>query len=76
MSIRDNVAVDGSLVDGGQAFAGYFAVEASDLDHAVWIGRMIPVADGWAVAGRRGDGRDFAPMAGGTRARVARPACL
>ena len=47
VSIRDNVAVDGSLVDGGQAFAGYFVVEASDLDHAVWIGRMIPVADGW-----------------------------
>ena len=47
MSIRDNVTVDGSLVDAGQAFAGYFIVEAADLDHAVWIGRMIPVADGW-----------------------------
>ncbi|XVV15947.1 hypothetical protein ACQP2X_16825 [Actinoplanes sp. CA-131856] len=29
------------------AFAGYFIVEASDFDHAVWIGRMIPVSDGW-----------------------------
>ena len=24
-----------------------FIVAASDFDHAVWIGRMIPVADGW-----------------------------
>jgi hypothetical protein len=47
VSIRDNVVSGGSLLGGEQMFAGYFIVEASDFDHAVWIGRMIPVSDGW-----------------------------
>ncbi|GGN12914.1 hypothetical protein FHR83_003656 [Actinoplanes campanulatus] len=47
VSVRDNTVVEGSLIDGPQTLAAYFIVEASDLDHAVWIGRMIPVADGW-----------------------------
>ncbi|MEU8238087.1 hypothetical protein AB0C07_07580 [Actinoplanes missouriensis] len=47
VSVRDNVSVEGSLVGGAHTVAGYFIVEASDLDHAVWISRMIPVADGW-----------------------------
>ncbi|MGK5682819.1 YciI family protein [Actinoplanes sp. URMC 104] len=47
VSVRDNVSSEGSLAGGEQTLAGYFVVEASDLDHAVWIGRMIPVADGW-----------------------------
>ena len=47
VSIRDNAVSGGSLLAGDESFAGYLIVEASDLDHAVWIGRMIPVADGW-----------------------------
>ena len=47
VSIQDNEVIGGSLLGGGQMFAGCFLVEASDLDHAVWIGRMIPVNDGW-----------------------------
>lgn len=47
ISVRDNTPVDGSLVDSAHTLAGYFIVEASDLDHAVWIGRMIPLANGW-----------------------------
>jgi hypothetical protein len=47
VSIRDNLAVGGSLAGTEQTLAGYFLREASDLDHAVWIGRMIPVIDGW-----------------------------
>ncbi|GAA2861045.1 hypothetical protein Acy02nite_57450 [Actinoplanes cyaneus] len=47
VSVRDNVPVSGSLAGNDQTLAGYFLVEASDLDHAVWIGRMIPVIDGW-----------------------------
>jgi hypothetical protein len=47
VSIRDNVPTSGSLTGDEQTLAGYFLVEASDLDHAVWIGRMIPVIDGW-----------------------------
>ena len=47
VSIRDNVTTGGSLSGSEQTLAGYFLVEASDLDHAVWIGRMIPVIDGW-----------------------------
>jgi hypothetical protein len=47
VSIRANVVTDGSLAEGECAFAGYFIVEASDFDHAVWIGRMIPIVDGW-----------------------------
>ena len=47
VSIRDGTLVAGSLVDGAPSFAGCFVIEASDLDHAVWIGRMIPVVDGW-----------------------------
>jgi len=47
VSIRDNVVSSGSLLEGAQTFAGYFIVEASDFDHAVWIGRLIPTGDGW-----------------------------
>lgn len=43
VSIRNNKVTAGSLTDG---FAGYFIVEASSFDHAVWLGRMIPVVDG------------------------------
>lgn len=43
VSIQDNEVTAGSPVEG---FAGYFIIEASDFDHAVWIGRMIPVVDG------------------------------
>ncbi|MBB4745401.1 hypothetical protein BJY16_008860 [Actinoplanes octamycinicus] len=37
----------GSVAGSGPTLAGYFLVEASDLDHAVWVGRMVPVIDGW-----------------------------
>ncbi|MFG1992224.1 hypothetical protein ACGFJ7_19810 [Actinoplanes sp. NPDC048988] len=47
VSIRDNEVTGGSLMAGEATFAGYLIVEASDFDHAVWIGRMIPVSDGW-----------------------------
>ena len=47
VSIRDNVVTSGSLLVGEPTFAGCLVVEASDLDHAVWIGRMIPTSDGW-----------------------------
>ncbi len=47
VSIRGNEVVGGSLAGEAGQFAGYLIVEASDFDHAVWIGRMVPVADGW-----------------------------
>jgi hypothetical protein len=47
VSIRDNTPVGGSLAGSTPTLAGYFLVEASDLDHAVWVGRMVPVIDGW-----------------------------
>lgn len=47
VSIRDNVVSGGKLRESEASFAGYFIVEASDFDHAVWIGRMVPVSDGW-----------------------------
>ena len=47
VSIRDNMVSGGSLTVGETTFAGYLIVEASDFDHAVWIGRMIPVNEGW-----------------------------
>jgi hypothetical protein len=43
VSIEENQVTAESPMEG---FAGYFIVEASDFDHAVWIGRMIPVLDG------------------------------
>ncbi|GAA0572603.1 hypothetical protein GCM10010172_66440 [Paractinoplanes ferrugineus] len=46
VSIRDNVPVGGSPAGTERTLAGYFLVEASDLDHAVWIGRLVPVNDG------------------------------
>ncbi|MCO8276686.1 hypothetical protein M1L60_39515 [Actinoplanes sp. TRM 88003] len=45
VAIRDNAL--GEVSPPAPALAGYFIVEASDLDHAVWIGRMVPVDDGW-----------------------------
>ncbi|MFG1608128.1 YciI family protein [Actinoplanes sp. NPDC049265] len=47
ISVQDNAVVSGSIAGSAHTLAGYFIVEASDLDHAVWIGRMVPVADGW-----------------------------
>jgi hypothetical protein len=45
-SIRGDVVTEGPFIDSGEAFAGFFVVEATDLYHAVSIGRMVPVVDG------------------------------
>lgn len=49
VSIQNNEVTAGSLAE---SFAGYFIVEASSFDHAVWLGRMIPVVDGWVEVRR------------------------
>ncbi|GAA1641402.1 YciI family protein [Actinoplanes couchii] len=44
VTIRNNEVSPGQDTP---SLAGCYVVEASDLDHAIWIGRMIPVVDGW-----------------------------
>lgn len=49
-AVAAGVTIRDGAVHPGQdtpAMVGCYLVEASDLDHATWIGRMIPVVDGW-----------------------------
>jgi hypothetical protein len=45
-SIRDDVVTDGPFVETKEALAGAFVVEARDLDHALAIGKLVPIMDG------------------------------
>jgi hypothetical protein len=45
-SIRGDVVTDGPFIESKEALAGFFVVEARDLDHALAIGKMVPIVDG------------------------------
>lgn len=45
-SIRGNEVADGPYSESAAQLAGFFVIEADDIDHAVEIGKLIPVVDG------------------------------
>jgi hypothetical protein len=45
-TVRDDVVTDGPFIEAKEAMAGFFVVEARDLDHAIEIGRLVPIMDG------------------------------
>lgn len=45
-SVRGDVITDGPFIESKEALAGFFVVEARDLDHALAIGKMVPIMDG------------------------------
>ena len=45
-TIRGDVVTDGPFVEAKEAMAGFFVIEARDLDHAIQIARLVPTMDG------------------------------
>jgi hypothetical protein len=45
-SIRGGVVTDGPFIETKEALAGVFILEARDLDHAIALASMTPVASG------------------------------
>jgi hypothetical protein len=45
-TIRDDVVTDGPFLESKEVLAGVFVVEARDLDHALAIGKLVPIMDG------------------------------
>lgn len=45
-AVRNGVITDGPFIETKEALAGLYVLEARDLDHALAIARMTPVADG------------------------------
>ena len=45
-SIRGDVVTDGPFLETKEALAGAYILEARDLDHAIALARMTPVASG------------------------------
>jgi hypothetical protein len=45
-TIRDGVITDGPFVESKEALAGVFVIEARDLDHALAIAKLTPIAEG------------------------------
>ena len=45
-SIRGDVVTDGPFIETKEAVAGVYILEARDLDHALALAAMTPVADG------------------------------
>jgi|1186.fasta_scaffold48674_1 hypothetical protein len=45
-SIRGDLLTDGPFIETKEVLGGVFVVEARDLDHALTIGRMVPIVQG------------------------------
>jgi hypothetical protein len=45
-SIRGDLVTDGPFIESKEAMAGFFVVEARDLDQAIEIGKFVPIIDG------------------------------
>ncbi|MDV6276954.1 YciI family protein [Rhodococcus erythropolis] len=45
-SIRGGEVCESPFTESVASLAGFYVIEAADLDHAVEIGKLIPVADG------------------------------
>jgi hypothetical protein len=45
-SIRGGVVTDGPFIETKEVLAGVFVIEARDLDHALAIAKLTPIAEG------------------------------
>jgi hypothetical protein len=45
-SIRGGVVTDGPFIETKEVLAGVFVIEARDLDHALALAKLTPIADG------------------------------
>jgi hypothetical protein len=45
-AIRGDDVTPGAFVESGQPLAGFFIIEAKDIDHAVELGKFVPIIDG------------------------------
>jgi hypothetical protein len=43
---KGGVVTDGPFIESKEALAGFFVVEAKDLDQAIAIGKLVPIVDG------------------------------
>ena len=43
---KDGLVTDGPFLETKEVLAGFFVVEAPDLDTAVAVGRLLPIMDG------------------------------
>jgi hypothetical protein len=43
---RDGLVTDGPFLETKEVIAGFFVVEAADMDTAVAIGKLLPIMDG------------------------------
>jgi hypothetical protein len=45
-AIRDELLVDGPFIETKEALAGIFVIEARNLDHALELAKLTPIANG------------------------------
>jgi hypothetical protein len=45
-TIRGDLVTDGPFAESKEALAGWFVVDARDLDHAIEIGKFVPIVSG------------------------------
>ena len=45
-SVRGDLVTDGPFIETKEVLAGVFVIEARDLDHALALAKMTPIADG------------------------------
>jgi hypothetical protein len=45
-SLRGEMVTDGAFIETKEALGGVFVLEARDLDHALALARLTPIADG------------------------------
>ena len=45
-TIRRDTVTDGPFAETKEALGGYYIIEARDLDHALEIGKLVPMGDG------------------------------
>jgi hypothetical protein len=43
---KDGAVTDGPFIESKEALAGFFVIEASDLDQAIAVGKVVPIMDG------------------------------
>lgn len=43
---KDGLVTDGPFIESKEVIAGFFVVEAADLDQAIAVGKLLPIMDG------------------------------
>ncbi|GAA4533337.1 YciI family protein [Amycolatopsis samaneae] len=43
---KDGLVTDGPFLEAKEVIAGFFVIEAADLDQAIAVGKLLPIMDG------------------------------